>query len=269
MGELLWNTFLGGSLHKNNIYEKNGSTPSPDFELCQPDISAPENLFVESKMVSCAHELKLPSHQIQRYEWLQLDPINNRNVKVKFVISRHNIRGLESKVKGMNQEERVELFANAICYSLVLPFSIIHNWYHSPEGDFINKKWNPSDEAIMTYKRAFLPMQRISSRALNEMFANPEETLKKMGISLEDYILSKQTFQGDVKVKTHNYHRIKSFPILFVEEKNSTKLLEQFRQEHTQEHEEYLKALEQERLDAERQLAEFSLKHEEKEGAPF
>jgi hypothetical protein len=256
-GELLWRSILGGVLHKNHHFQRNGSHPHQDYELCQPDISIGKRTFLESKVVAYSNELKLPMEQMKRYEWLQLDPKEQRKTQIKFIVSRHGITGLENTTRRMEQEEWIELFSQSIHYALILPFSISHHLYHLPKKEgIINKPWNPTDEELATHRRQYLPMVRVSSKIINSFFEDPPSTLQILELDPAEYQIRRATLQKGMLIRTMQDHPIKPFPILELTDTNHEQWLERFRESHTQEHEEYLKELERQREIQEQELRE-------------
>jgi len=218
--ELLSKSISGGALKKLYNLEKYSNGDSIKSE---PDLTSHKKnksvLLTEVKSIAPGQALKLLDNQITKYVSLQTGNYFSKCPLIKFDIFRHGITEIQKKYKTRSLEELVRDLSKTTKFMVSLPFRVIFEIYKSTDG-FSGSRYEGE---------YYLALTRFNSSTINDLIANPEYTLEKMKINLDDLIIKKRKFPGNVFMNGVN---LEPFPILIVLDKmSSDKVSEKIKRE--------------------------------------
>jgi len=201
--EILSQGIYGGNIKElQKVNESSGKVI-----LVEPDITLkPKKYFKEIKSVSPGECLKLTDEQISKCMALQLKSFD-KFPNIDFEIFRHGVRKLVKRYNKINLLELVNEISNTIQFMISLPFSVIYKIYLGKCEKYTSRynglKWDN--------------MTRLNSSGLNNFLLYPAKTFEEFEINPSNFIFSKFRFSENV---TMNFHKVSSFPILIVREKD-------------------------------------------------
>lgn len=207
--ELLSKSIFGGELKKQYDLDENGKVLEVKSE---PDLTINNKnktlSLIEVKSIAPGQALKLLDNQIAKYVSLQTGNYFSKSLEINFNIFRHGISKVQSKYSSRPLDELVYDLAKTTKFLISLPFSVIFEIYKTNDV-FIGSRYEG---------RFYDNLTRFNSSRINDLIANPEQTLEKMKINLENLIIQKSKFPNSVFI---NNIKIEPFPALVVLDKRS------------------------------------------------
>lgn len=179
--------------------------------LFQPDVIT-ENKIIESKSVCWKETLKLTDYQVDKY---LLEQCNNNQNKIFFAVYKYKLRNPLIYFKAFKKnvlEKIVETLSSETAFMMFLPFSVVYN-LHDPS--LVNPEYKSRYE-----NEHWDILSRFNSTGIKKMLQFPEEVLTSYNLNPKDYSIIKTRLPEGV---TMNQYPVKSFPILFIEDKNHKK----------------------------------------------
>lgn len=208
--ELLSKSILGGTL--KNLYNLNQSS-NGDSIKSEPDLTSYKKnksvFLTEVKSIAPGQALKLMDNQIAKYVSLQTGDYFSKCPSIRFDIFRHGIKRIQKKYMARPLEELINDLSKTTKFLVSLPFSVIFEIYKSTDG-FSGSRYGGEFYSNLT---------RFNSSAINDLIANPEYTLEKMKINLDDLVIQKRKFPSTIFM---NGVKLESFPVLIILDKISS-----------------------------------------------
>lgn len=204
--ELLSKSISGGAIKKQYNCNDNNIKSEPDLTIHKKNKSIS---LIEVKSIAPGEALKLADNQIAKYVSLQTGDYFTKCPSITFNIFRHGISGIQKKYMARPLEELICDLSKTTKFLISLPFSVIFELYKSTDG-FSGSR----------YEGRFYPnLTRFNSSKINDLIANPEHTLEKMKINLDDLIIQKRKFPSTIFMNGIN---LSSFPALIILDKLSS-----------------------------------------------
>lgn len=211
--EILSRSFFGGTLFgQSNAPTENGHDFKPDV------INSRKRLTIESKSVSRNESCKLSDYQIDQYLVQQTSSSN----KIIFALYKYKIRHPIKQFRELNLnilENIVRVLSENIGYGIFLPFSVV--------SDLCDSKCNSTYRSRYDGER-YDPSTKLSSKGMDAFLLSPEETLESICGSTKNYTITRTKTPKRMRM---NGHILPEFPILYVEDRNYEKWLEEFKAE--------------------------------------
>ncbi|MEA3329682.1 MAG: hypothetical protein U9Q06_02980 [Nanoarchaeota archaeon] len=220
--EYLAGAMVGGMLHKGKVMELKGL----DLTI-QPDIANHRDReYLEVKSSAKTEQLKLIREQIEKMGQWQL--YNQGKIpKLDFMFIRHKVHKM--KARGLTQEEFLEEVRKSILYAAQVPFAIPLQFYLDSDATkpYYHKEYYYPEAVENNPYRGYAQKHTssISSKFLNHLIENPQETIREIGLEPSDFEFEKRKVQG-IKI---NGKRIYWFPCLTVKHKNYQEWVDQSR----------------------------------------
>lgn len=206
--ELLSKSISGGAVKKQHSLDKNSNWNNIKSE---PDLTTykKKSIFLtEVKSIAPGEALKLIDNQIAKYISLQTGDYFSKCPSIRFDIFRHGISRIQKKYISRPLEELICDLSKTTKFLISLPFSVIFEIYKSANS-FSGSRYEGEFYSNLT---------RFNSSAINDLVANPEYTLEKMKINLNDLIIQKRKFPRTIFMNGIN---LLPFPALIILDKLS------------------------------------------------
>jgi len=123
---------------------------------------------------------------------------------ILFDVYRYGFSGIQSKYNLKKLDDLVRDLAKNTKFMVSMPFSLIFQIYKN-ENTLTSRYEGP----------AAAPHTRFLSRGINELLAYPEQTLGKIGVYLEDYLIEKRKSPKRIYI---NRTCIPQFPVLLIKD---------------------------------------------------
>lgn len=215
--ELLSQGIYGGKIQNiQDVEEQN-----LDINHTEPDLtSSTQKCFREVKSASKGNYVRLRNDQIERYALLQEGSGMFSKPLIRFEIFRHGIKELQKNFRDKNLEDLINSLCEEVKFQLSLPFSIVHKLFKE------NTPFSSKREYLNKFGER-LAYTEFSSYGLNHFLAEPEESIRGLGLNLDDFIIQKRKSSKKLFM---NGTKIKQYPILLIGDVDHKKWLENFKE---------------------------------------
>lgn len=231
--EVLTRGIFGGRWH---LEQRANGNSNGSYDACEPDVTnSSSQTHFESKGVRPGGDLQFKDFQMGKYLDMQLGLSPFSSPVIRFELYRHGIRNLTRKYNQFSKEggkeesflEAMVIFlAQNTLYLIDLPFSLALGIFEKGKDDKFGG--NPDFKKIGRYEgENYTPLSRVYPSGLDALLLEPQEFLKEIEISPDNYTFSRVRSPKGMRI---NGSPITPFPILSISHKNHSAWLEGFRQ---------------------------------------
>jgi len=176
----------------------------------------------EVKGVGIDNYVTLDEVQIAKYILLQAGGYFPDNLLFDFEIFRHRASGLAKTFLSEGLDGLIEELANGIQFHLSLPFSLVYHLFSSGcNYTGRHEKSIPKNKDQMVSSWAEKAYTRILAPGLDALMAEPEQTIKSIGLSNRSYSVTRLRFPSHVKMMGEKtLTPISSFPSIVIRDVN-------------------------------------------------
>ena len=165
-----------------------------------PDLSSKEYIS-EIKSISPYRRLKLKDWQIAKYSAvIYNDQFPEK--RINFKIFRHGLKEIQKKYGNKKLRDLIKGLSQNTFYGISMPFSLIFELYSS---NFEHTSRYDNDGS------SFETQTRVSSKFIDELVCEPENTLKSLGFQKDRFGFIPRNSPKRIKV---NRFEVRSFPFL-------------------------------------------------------
>lgn len=221
---------LAQGVYGGKLTEREALTPQlsiftgKEDGFVQPDLIVKPGHYKEVKSFAPGQNAKLMDYQMPKYRDLLRKHTNSHSAPdMEFEFFRHGIRELLKNYRTKPLEELVENIAPTVNFHLSLPSRVAWKIYQA-DNEFSSRYEGPS----------FSNCTQFSSSGANAMLAYPEDTLRKLGFSPEDFEIQKRRLPENM---TMNSIPILSIPILILKDRKHPEWVREFVSEENVENE--------------------------------
>lgn len=214
--ELITSALYGGKVVTTciDLKEEPNWYEEEDEEIIKPDVICNnKKIIFESKACRSGHYLNLWDTQVSKYKGMQL---LKKDYKIYYAIYRHDFKRINKYCGSM--KTLYENLVTSTILSVVLPFSIVLKLHEFCGYSIIGRRYDDYGYG------ARIGCSTVRSPAINRFFIEPENILEELDLKPESFIFKRYISPFRFFL---NDKRILAFPIIWVEDKDHDKWLEE------------------------------------------